>query len=134
MIVLLGEKQKNIFPLLCCGNHLSQRQMIIQTANLLVGYQVGNSQENSTRSLFLIRVLFIQMSPGPCYYYLTLPLCPCFILISALCSTQGHHVYSKCPDIIFQTLPSSSRLVISHHVTCHVTSLSRALFIVLKKK
>ena len=36
----------------CCGNHLSQRQMITQTVNLLVGYQVGNSQENSTRSLY----------------------------------------------------------------------------------
>ena len=36
---------------LCCGNHLSQRQMITQMVNLLVGYQVGNSQENSTRSL-----------------------------------------------------------------------------------
>jgi len=29
----------------------SQRQMITQTVNLLVGYQVGNLQENSTRSL-----------------------------------------------------------------------------------
>ena len=35
----------------CCGNHLSQRQMITQTVNLLVGYQVVNSQENLTRSL-----------------------------------------------------------------------------------
>jgi len=34
-----------------CGNHLSQRQMITQAVNLLVGYQVGNSQENLTRSL-----------------------------------------------------------------------------------
>jgi len=40
--------------------------------------------------------------------------------------TQGHHMYSRCPDIIFQTLPSGSRLMMSHHVTCHVTSLSRA--------
>ena len=51
----------------CCSNHLLQRQIITQAINLLVGYQVGNSQENSTRSLFLIRVLFIQMSHGPCY-------------------------------------------------------------------
>ena len=29
--------------------------------------KVGNSQENSIRSLFLIRVLFIQMVHGPCY-------------------------------------------------------------------
>jgi len=41
----------NIEQIRCCGNHLSQRQMITQTVNLLVGYQVGNSQENSTRSL-----------------------------------------------------------------------------------
>ena len=39
------------FVTTCCGNHLSQRQMITQAVNLLVGYQVGNSQENSTRSL-----------------------------------------------------------------------------------
>ena len=48
--------------------------------------------------------------------------------------TQGHHVYSRCPDIIFQTLLSGSRLMTSHHVTCHVTSLSRAFFIVFQKK
>jgi len=48
----------------CCGNHLSRKQMITQMVNLLVGYQVGNSQENSTRSLFLIKVLFIQMVHG----------------------------------------------------------------------
>jgi len=35
-------------------------------------------------------------------------------------------VYSRYPDIIFQTLPSGSRLMTSHHVTCHVTSLSHA--------
>ena len=51
----------------CCGNHLSQRQMITQTVNLLVGYQVGNSQENLTRSLFLLRVLYIQSPHGLCY-------------------------------------------------------------------
>ena len=118
----------------CCGNYLSQRQMITQAVNLLVGYQVGNSQENSTRSLFLIRVLFIQMSPGPCYYYLTLPYSPCSILISASLLTQGHHVAYMCPDIIFQIFPSSSRLMTLHHVTCHVTSLSRAFFIILKEK
>ena len=39
-------------------------------------------------------------------------------------------MYSRCPDIIFQTLPSSSRLMMSHHVT----SLSCAFFIVLKEK
>jgi len=64
------ESQERETPLstsCCCGNHLSQRQMITQTVNLLVGYQVGNSQENSTRSLFLIKVLFIQMVHGLCY-------------------------------------------------------------------
>ena len=48
----------NIITSECCGNYLSQRQMITQVVNLLMGYQVGNSQENSTRSLFLIRVLY----------------------------------------------------------------------------
>jgi len=38
------------------------------------------------------------------------------------------------PDVIFQTLSSSSRLMTSHHVTCHVTFLSHAFFIVLKEK
>ena len=71
---------------------------------------------------------------GPCYQYLSLLLCPCFILIPASCPTQGHHVYSMCPDVIFQTLPSCSRLVMSHYVTCHVTSLSRASSLFFKKK
>jgi len=35
--------------------------------NLKGRYNVGSSQENSTRSLFLIRVLFIQSPHGPCY-------------------------------------------------------------------
>ena len=125
---------KNYWQLWYCGNHLSQRQMITQMVNLLVGYQVGNSQENLTRSLFLIRVLFIQMSPGPCYYYLSLPYSPCSILMSASLLTQGHHVYSMCPDVIFQTILPCSRLVTSHHVTCNVTSLSRAFFIVFPGK
>ena len=118
----------------CCSNHLSQRQMITQMVNLLVGYQVGNLQENLTRSLFLIRVLFIQMSPGPCYYYLTLPYSSCSILMSTSLLTQGHHVYSMCPNVIFQTILPCSRLVTSHHVTCHMTSLSRAFFIVFSGK
>jgi len=54
--------------------------------------------------------------------------------MSASFLTQGHHVYSRCPDVIFQTLPSSSRLMTSHHVTYHVTCLSCAFFIVLKEK
>ena len=71
---------------------------------------------------------------GLCYQYLSLPLCPCFILIPASCPTQGHHMYSMCPDIIFQTLPSCSRL-------CDVTScdllcdfIVTCLFIVLQEK
>ena len=74
----------------CCGNHLSQRQMITQTVNLLVGYQVGNSQENLTRSLCLIRALYILNTSGPCYN-----------LMSASFPTQGYHVVYICPDIIF---------------------------------
>ena len=35
--------------------------------NLKSGYNVGSSQENLTRSLFLIRVLFIQSPHGLCY-------------------------------------------------------------------
>ena len=40
--------------------------------------------------------------------------------------TQGHHVIYMCSDVIFQILPPCSRLMISHHVTCHVTAVSRA--------
>ena len=108
--------------------------MITQTVNLLVGYQVGNSQENSTRSLFLIRVLFIQMSPGPCYYYLTLPYSSYSILMSTSLLTQGHHVYSICPNVIFQTILPCSRLVTSHHVTCHMPSSSSFQGNKIKKK
>ena len=61
--------------------------------NLLIGYQVGNSQENLTRSLFLINVLFIQRSPGLCYNYLTCPIVhapfscpPHFLLKTTICT------------------------------------------------
>jgi len=98
-------------------------------------YLVGNSQENSTRSLFLIRVLFIQMSPGPCYYYLTLPYSPYSILMSTSLLTQGHHMYFMCPDVIFQTILPCSRLVTSHQcdlscdflVMCLLHHLSRKI-------
>jgi len=43
--------------------------------------------------------------------------------------TQGHHAYSMCTDIIFQILLPHFRPMTSHHVT----SLSHAFFIVLKK-
>ena len=40
--------------------------------------------------------------------------------------TQGHHVVYIYPDIIFQILPLCSRLMISHHVICHVIAVSCA--------
>ena len=70
------------------------------------------------------------MCPGPCYPYLSLPYSPCFILMSALLLTQDYHMYSRCPDVIFQTLLLCYRPMTSHHVTCHVTSLLCAFFIV----
>ena len=50
-VAIVSHKMKQTLTHVCCGNHLSQRQMITQTVNLLVGYQVENSQENLTRSL-----------------------------------------------------------------------------------
>ena len=118
----IKETQENLIES-CCGNHLSQRQMITQMVNLLVGYQVGNSQENSTRSLFLIRALYILNTSGLCYN-----------LMSTSFPTQGYHVVYMCPDIIFQIFPLCSRLMISHHVTCHVTAMSRASSSSLERK
>ena len=97
--------------------------MITQTVNLLVGYQVGNSQENSTRSLCLIRALYVLNTSGLCYN-----------LMSASFPTQGYHVVYMCPDIIFQIFPLCSRLMTSHHVTCHVTAMSCASSLSLKGK
>ena len=37
-----------------------------------------------------------------------------------------YHVYTICPDIIFQILLLCSRPMTSHHVTCHVTAMSCA--------
>ena len=48
--------------------------------------------------------------------------------------TQGHHVYTIYPDIIFQILLSCSRPMTSHHVTCHVTAISRASSSSIKEK
>ena len=48
--------------------------------------------------------------------------------------TQGHYVVYICPDIIFQILLLCSRPMTSHHMTCHVTVVSCAFFIVQKKK
>ena len=84
---------------------------------------MGSSQENSTRSLCLIRVLYIQNTHGLCY-----------ILISTLFLTQGHHIVYMCPDVIFQILLLHSRPMTSHHVTCHVTAMSHASSSSLKEK
>ena len=54
--------------------------------------------------------------------------------MSTLCLTQGHYVYTICPDIIFQILLSCSRSMMSHHVTCHVTAMSHASSLSIKKK
>jgi len=111
-------------PCNCCGNHLSQWQMTAQgSKSLKMGYQVGNSQENSTRSLCLIRVLYIQNTYSPCY-----------ILMSTSFLTQGHYVVYMCSDIIFQILLLCSRPMMSHHVTCHVTAMSHASSLSLKRK
>ena len=40
--------------------------------------------------------------------------------------SQGHHVVFICPDIIFQILLPCSRHMMSYHVTCHMTAMSRA--------
>ena len=53
--------------------------------------------------------------------------------MSVLFLTQGHHVVYMCPDVIFQILLLHSRPMTSHHVTCHVTVVSHAFFIVQKK-
>ena len=54
----------------CCGNHLSQGQMTVQDSKSLnIRFRVGSSQKNSTRSLCLIKVLYIQ-STHSLYYYL----------------------------------------------------------------
>ena len=87
-----------------------------------MGYQVGNSQENSTRSLCLIRVLYIQNTYG--LYY---------ILMSTLFLTQGHYIVYMCSDVIFQILLLYSRPMTSHHVTCHVTVMSHASSSSLKR-
>ena len=47
-------------------------------------------------------------------------------LMSTSFPTQGHHIVFMCPDVIIQTLPLCSRLMTSHHVTCHVTAVSCA--------
>ena len=45
-------------------------------------------------------------------------------LMFILCLTQDYHVIYMCLDIIFQILPPCFRLMISHHVICHVTAVS----------
>ena len=108
----------------CCSNHLSQWQMTVQgSKSLKMGYQVGNSQENSTKSLCLIRVLYIQNTYGPCY-----------IFMSASFLTQDHHVIYMYPDVIFQILLLRSRPMTVHYVTCHVTAMSCASSSSLKIK
>ena len=69
---------------------------------------------------------YIYSTPGPYYWYLHLPLCLCYILMSVSFPTQGYYVVYMCPDIIFQVLSPSFRLMMLHPVTCHVTVMSCA--------
>ena len=50
------------------------------------------------------------------------------------CLPQDYHVYSMCPDVIFQILLPPSRPMTSHHVISHVTSTSRAPLPFIKKR
>ena len=60
-----------LFPILLDPNVVATTRlncpMISLTSKAQSGLWCGNSQENSTRSLFLIRVLFIQRVYGLCY-------------------------------------------------------------------
>ena len=46
--------------------------------------------------------------------------------MSALFSTQGHHIVYMCSDVIFQIFPPCFGPMTSHHVTCHVTAVLHA--------
>jgi len=65
---------------------------------------------------------------------MVLTVSPYYYLMFALRLTQGHHVYTMCPDIIFQILLPCSRPMTSHHVTYHVTAMSRAPLLLIKEK
>ena len=49
--------------------------------------------------------------------------CP-YVYTSSSYLLQGYHVIYIYPDVIFQVLPPCFGPMMSHHVTCHVTSLS----------
>ena len=48
--------------------------------------------------------------------------------------TQGYYMYTICPNIIFQILLPCSRPMMSHHVTCHVTAMSRDPLLLIEKE
>ena len=54
--------------------------------------------------------------------------------MSASFLTQGHHIAYMYPDVIFQILLLCSRPMTLHHVTCHVTAMSCASSLSLKRK
>ena len=58
----------------------------------------------------------------------------CYNLISVSFSTQGYYVMYMYPNVIFQILPLCSRLMTSHHVTCHVTVVLHASLLFKKKR
>ena len=49
-------------------------------------------------------------------------------------STQGYYVVYMYPDVIFQILSPCSKPMMSHHVICHVTVVSRASSLSKRKK
>ena len=95
-----------------------------------LGYNVGISQENSTRSLFLIRVLYTKSSWSVL-----------LIINSALMSMLLSHVRLMATMLYTYALTSSSRsfyhilgLMTLCHVTHHVTVMSHASSSSLKRK
>ena len=111
----------------CCGNHLSQWQMISQLSKSLrmdIMWEVHKRtrQEVSAKLEFYIYKTCLVRATNK----LSLPYCPCYNLMSISFSTQGHHVVYMCPNVIFQILLPCSRLMTSHNVTCHVTAVSHA--------
>ena len=94
--------------------------MIIQVVKLLVKQSSGKKHKRTRQEASAKLESYL-------YYYR---------LVHATISYLPHILLktTMCPEIIFQILLPCSRPMMSHHVTCHVTVMSRAPLSLIKRK
>ena len=124
-----------VFDIYCCGNHQSQRPIVTQSINLFSRVSSGNYKRTQQRvSAGLLPYLYeLHMVCATNNYS-----CP-NVHASSMSTLYIH--YEVAMSLIYFLMLSIQNysslfqaFITSHHVTCHVTAVSHASLLSIKRK